>query len=60
MSEIFCKVCKKWIGRAGWPSHVAKEKRIHGEDIYHRITRGEEITGPLDRFTSEKDMEVFS
>lgn len=32
--QMYCVVCKKYIGLYGWPSHVAKEKRIHGRDIY--------------------------
>lgn len=29
-----CKVCNEYIGLLGWARHVAKEKRIHGDDIY--------------------------
>ena len=33
-NKQLCKVCGKWIGLYGWPSHVKKENRIHGDDVY--------------------------
>lgn len=36
MKTVHCKLCDKDIGLYGWTSHVAKEKRIHGEDCYKK------------------------
>lgn len=55
IKTIFCIVCHKEIGIFGWPSHVKKEKKLHGYDIYKRIKAGGSIKGPLDPFLEEEE-----
>lgn len=54
MKTIHCKVCHKDIGIYGWPSHVAKEKRIHGNDIFKVLKQGEIPEGPIDKFPNHE------
>jgi hypothetical protein len=39
MRTIRCIVCKQDIGLYGWAKHVAREKRVHGDDVY-RVLKG--------------------
>lgn len=59
----YCTVCKANIGLYGWASHVAKEKRLHGENIY-LITKiknqqekpNKETTNIISKFTLNKSL----
>lgn len=33
---VHCYICGSDINYLGWAKHVAKEKRLHGEDIFER------------------------
>lgn len=37
MKTQLCKICGLQIGLMGWAKHVAKEKRLHGEDCYKPV-----------------------
>jgi len=54
MRTVRCIVCGKDIGLYGWASHVSKEKRLHGDDIYIRLRQGDTITRPLERYLEEE------
>ena len=34
---VTCSVCDQDIGFLGFSKHVAKEKKIHGDDIYRKL-----------------------
>jgi hypothetical protein len=34
---VNCSVCDRAIGFMGFPKHVAKEKKLHGDDIYRKL-----------------------
>lgn len=40
---VHCYICGREINYLGWAKHVAKEKRIHGPDVYkeYRFLRNE-------------------
>lgn len=33
-NDVYCIVCGNYYGRYGWHKHVAKEKKLYGNDIY--------------------------
>ncbi len=39
---VHCFVCGANLKVLGWPSHIAKEKRIHGDDVYLRLRKARE------------------
>lgn len=51
MNTVECIVCGKKIGRLGWPSHVAKEKRKYGPSVYRELRKEKD---KLDREQRDK------
>jgi len=53
---VKCYVCGADINFRGWASHVKKEKRIHGEDIYKILKAERDKLKPKDSPKEQKPL----